>query len=368
MRIEDIALTMIPALGAKGTVRLLDDFGSGEELFRATETELRAAGRLRDDVVRAILNRASFGAAKRELDYCVRHGIDAVAAGDAEYPTLLYDIPDRPHVLYVKGERSVLQGRLLSMVGTRSMTHYGQDMCYKLIRELAERVPDLVIVSGIAAGCDAACHHAALECGLHSVAVLANPLPEVTPAAHRALADQIVAHGGALVTEFHSQTRQNGNLFPARNRIIAGLSAATVVVESAVGGGSLITADYANGYGRTVLAVPGQATSRYSRGANLLIRNQKAQLILSAEDILEDLMWDLELPHSVRKPVEERDTPLLREEAQIMSCFRCDETLTVDEIVVLTGMDAGTLTAFLVSLELTGLLRQLPGGKYKRMF
>lgn len=368
MRIEDIALTMIPALGAKGTVRLLEDFGSSEALFGATEAELRAGGRLREDVLRAIVNRSSFSAAKRELGYCDKHRIDAVAAGDADYPTLLHDIPDRPHVLYFKGDRAVLRGRLLSMVGSRSMTHYGQDMCYKLIRELAERVPDLVIVSGIAAGCDSACHHAALENGLRSVAVLANPLPEVNPAANRRLAEEILSHGGVLVSEFHSQTRQNGNLFPARNRIIAGLSAATVVVESALGGGSLITADYANGYGRTVLAVPGQATSRFSRGTNLLIRNQKAQLILSAEDILEDLMWDLELPHSVRKPIEARDTPLLQEEIRIISCFRSDETLTVDEIVALTGLDVGTLMAFLISLEVSGLLRQLPGGRYKRIF
>ncbi len=368
MRIEDIALTMIPALGAKGTVRLLDDFGSSEALFGATETELRAGGRLREDVLRAILNRSSFSAAKRELNYCSRHGIDVVTAGDEDYPILLHDIPDRPHVLYLKGDRSVLRGRLLSMVGSRSMTHYGQDMCYKLIRELAERVPDLVIVSGIAAGCDSAIHHAALENGLRSVAVLANPLPEVNPAANRVLATEILSHGGALVSEFHSQIRQNGNLFPARNRIIAGMSAATVVVESAVGGGSLITADYANGYGRTVLAVPGQVTSRFSRGTNLLIRNQKAQLILSAEDILIDLMWDLELPHSVQKPVVERDTPLLQEEAQILGCFRSDETLTVDEIVTLTGQDVGTLMAFLISLEVAGLLRQLPGGRFKRTF
>lgn len=365
MTLEDIALTLTPGLGVKGVVHLLATFGDARAVFAASAEELRGAARLREEAVRNVVGHVGFQAAEREAEYCRRHGIGMLASTDAAYPVLLRETPDYPHVLYIKGDAAVLSRRCISMVATRSLTRYGEQMCNRLVAGLAERVPGLVIVSGLAAGGDAACHRAALANGVPTVGVLANPLPGVTPALNARMAQEMVERGGALLTELHSTTRQNGSLYPARNRIIAGLSAGTVVVESAVGGGTLITADYADGYGRTVLAVPGQATSKYSMGPNLLIRNRVAQLVLSAEDILRELMWDLELPGTVQPAP--RECELLPEEERLMACFCADEPLSMDELCEASGLDAGQLAAMLTSLEISGAVGKLPGAKYKSL-
>lgn len=364
MVLEDIALTLTPQLGVKGVVHLLETFGNATAVFAASADELRGVARLREDAVRNIVHRRSFVAAEKELTHCRRHGIRPVASTDAAYPALLRDTPDYPHVLYIIGAVEALSQRCISMVATRSLTRYGEEMCNRLVAGLAERVPKLVIVSGLAAGGDAACHRAALAEGVPTVGVLANPLPEVTPALNARMAREMVERGGALLSELPSSTRQNGSLFPARNRIIAGLGAATVVVEAAVGGGTLITAHYADGYGRTVCAVPGPATSKYSLGTNLLIRNQVAHLVLSAEDIVRELMWDLDLPAAT---VERPASPeLLPEERRLLDCFG-EEPRSMDELVEASGLHAGDLAALLTSLELSGAVSKLPGAKYKSL-
>lgn len=366
MTLEDIALTLSPGLGVKGVVHLLDAFGDAQAVFRASADELRTVARLREDAVRSIVQRLGFPAAEREAEHCRKHGITPLASTDAAYPRLLRDVPDYPHVLYIKGDAGILSGRCVSMVATRSLTRYGEEMCMRLVEGLSERVPGLVIVSGLAAGGDAACHRTALAAGVPTAGVLANPLPEVTPALNRRMAQEMVDRGGALLTELPSSTKQNGNLYPARNRIIAALSAGTVVVEAAVGGGTLITADYADGYGRTVLAVPGQATSKYSRGPNLLIRNKVAHLVLSAEDIVRELMWDLELNPATKT---EKASPvrLLPEEKRLMACFSGDEPLSVDELAAASGLHVGDVSALLVALELSGAVARLPAAKYKSL-
>ena len=293
MTIEDIALQMTPGIGVKGAVHLLGVFGSARDIFAAAPDELAGEAGLREEIAREIVRRRGFAAAEKELEHCRRNGIAAIASTDPEYPPLLREIPDYPHVLYIKGDTAALSARCLSMVGTRNATPYGQTMCNRLVEGLAAQGPGLCIVSGLAFGIDVAAHRAALAAGVPTVAVLANPLPEVTPAQHTAVARDILDHGGALVTELHSQTRQNGTAYIARNRIIAGLSAGCIVVESPDSGGSLVTAHCADDYDRSVMAVPGRATDRMSAGTNHLIRNRKAQLVLTADDIVRELMWDL---------------------------------------------------------------------------
>lgn len=293
MEIEDIALAFTPGLGVKGCVHLLETFGSARGIFTATAEELTGKAELRPDIARSILARDGFGAAEKEMAHCRRHGITPVASTDENYPPLLREIPDYPHVIYVQGDPTALCGTMISMVGTRGRTSYGERMCRELVAGLAERVHGLCVVSGLAFGIDGDCHRAALACGAATVAVLANALPGVTPSAHASLAREILASGGALVTELHSRTRQNGSFFLARNRIIAALSAGTIVVESGSTGGSLVTAQYADSYDRTVMAVPGRATDTMSAGTNTLIRNRKAQLILTAADVIREMGWDL---------------------------------------------------------------------------
>lgn len=366
MTIEDLALTMTPELGVKGVVYLLDRFGSAERIFAASAAELREVAQLRGLAVENLCRRSGFAAARREAAYCERFGLQAIASTDADFPPLLREINDYPHVLYIKGAVEALHGPCLSMVGTREMSHYGERVCIRLIRDLAERVPDLVIVSGLAFGIDSTCHRVAMECGVRTVAVVANALPNVTPATHAHLAREIVESGGAVVSELPSSTKQNGSMYPARNRIIAGLSEGLVLVESPASGGSLITAKCADDYNRTVMAVPGRLGDTTALGPNMLIRNQKARIILSAEDILRELSWDLR-PAFVRPPSRPEPAPLTADEQGLLGCFRSEDPLSIAELQQLCGLDPGELSALLVSLELSGAVRQLPGNRYEKV-
>ena len=365
MTIEDIALQMTPGIGIKGAVHLLELFGDARSIFAATADELVAKAGLRPDTAQQIVRRKGFPAAEKELAHCRRNDIAAVASTDPEYPALLREIPDYPHVIYIKGCVEALSARCISIVGTREATPYGQTACNRLVEGLAERIPGLSVVSGLAFGIDVAAHRAALAAGVRTVAVLANPLPGVMPAQHTAVARDILDHGGALGTELHSQTRQNGTAYLARNRIIAGLGAGCVVVESPDSGGSLATAHCADGYDRSVMAVPGRATDGMSSGTNHLIRNRKAQLVMTADDIVRELMWDLgPEPAAFR---EKPSTPeLTPDEAGLLGCFRTDDPLAVETLAELSGLEPGELAALLVGLELAGAVRQLPGNRYMK--
>ena len=233
---------------------MLEVFGTAQAIFAASADELAGRAELRPDVARSIAARKSHPEAERELRHCRRHGITPLASTDDAYPALLREIPDYPHVLYIKGNAEVLSQRCLSMVGTRRISTYGQRLCDELVRGLT-RIPQVVVVSGLAFGVDVACHRAALAAGIPTVGVLANPLPDVTPAQHTSVALDMIERGGALISELHSQSKQRGTFYLARNRIIAGLSAGTVVIESPASGGSLATAHYADGYDRTVMGL-----------------------------------------------------------------------------------------------------------------
>lgn len=366
MQIEDLALVFTPQLGVKGVAHLLECFGSAERIFSASEADLREVGRLREEALRNIVERTGFRAALREMEYCERNGIGILASTDREYPPLLREANDYPHIIYGMGDFGTLRGNCLSMVGTRDYSSYGERVCGYLIRELAERVPDLVIVSGLAFGIDSICHRLALECGVRTVAVVANPLPEVTPAQHTRLAREIVDHGGAILSELPSSAKQKGNFYVPRNRIIAALSEGMVLIESAASGGSLLTAQYADGYNRVVMATPGRVGDRTAQGPNTLIRNRKAQMVLSAEDVIRELMWDVNL-QGVRDRKKEEPVALTRDEEGLLSCFRSDDPLTVGELQELSSLDMGTLTALLIGLELSGAIRQLPGNRYEKL-
>lgn len=365
MTIEDIALQMTPGIGVKGAAHLLDVFGDAQRIFATTADELAERAQLRPDPARQIVSRRGFADAEKELAYCRRNGITIITSTDPEYPPLLREIPDYPHVLYLKGAVESLSAHCISLVGTREATPYGQLMCSRLVEGLAERVPGLCVVSGLAFGIDVAAHRAALAAGIPTVAVLANPLPGITPAQHTVVARDVLDHGGALVTELHSQSKQTGNFYLARNRIIAGLSAGCIVVESPDSGGSLVTAHYADSYDRTVMAVPGRATDRASAGANHLIRNRKAQLVLSAEDVINELMWDFGTDPAALRP-KTQAAELTTDEAGLLGCFRTGDPLSMETLGELTGLDPGELATLLIGLELAGVLKQLPGNRYMK--
>lgn len=367
MIIEDLALLFTRGIGHRGAAHLIEHFGSAEAIFAASHSTLVYDAQLREELANRILQREGFEAAKHEIAYCRKNDIKAIAATDKEYPTPLYEVSDRPHVLFVKGNVEALSMHTLSMVGTRDMSPSGAHVCDILVAGMADKIPSLCIVSGLAYGIDAACHRAALRENVATVAVVANPLPNVSPAPHRQLAEDILKHDGALVSELHSQSRQNGNLFPARNRIIAGLSMGTVIVESPASGGSLATADIADSYNRVVMAVPGRITDPTSFGTNNLIRTGKARLIITANDIIDEMGWHT-APHEAENNNAETTLATLTPQQRIV-LDAIGSTTTIDwgELLNRTGLTMGELSMVVLDLEMEGLVRCLPGKRYERV-
>lgn len=368
MVIEDLALLFIRGLGSRGVVHLIDYFGNAEAIYAASLEELMHGAGLRKDVAERIVAREGMREAEREVNYCRKHGIIALAATDEEYPMLLRETSDRPHVLFVKGNVEALHMSTLTVVGTREVTPSGLYITDKLIHDLAEQVRDLCVVSGLAYGIDSASHRAALAHKATTVAVVAEVLPNISPAPNQHLADEILNSGGAIVSELHSQTKQNGQLFIARNRIIAGLSLGTLVVESPASGGSLATADIADSYGRTLMAVPGRVTDSNSFGTNNLIRTGKARMVLTACDIIEDVGWKTtpaKEPQSSNQ--QEVIMGLTFAEKSVYDAF--DKAVTLDwaALISATGLSMGELAMVLMDLELKGLIRALPGKHYERI-
>jgi DNA processing protein len=367
MTIDDLALIFTRGIGSRTAARLVELFGSAERLFLASKDELVERAELRPEIAESIVRQHGYSAAYREADYCRRHNICMLAATDDDYPEALRATCDRPHVLFVRGSVGALSGHLLSMVGTRNMSPAGQDTCNKLVQQLGERVGDLCVVSGLAYGVDAACHRAALAYGVKTVAVIASALPSVTPSVHSALANDIVEHGGAIVSELHSQSPQNGALFLARNRIIAGLSMGTLVVESPASGGSLATADMADGYGRVVMAVPGRITDGCSFGTNNLIRSGKARLVLTAADIIEDVGWSDVAPaaKSIEQECQASMPSLQPTERLVYEAIAQSTSMALVDILDKTGLTMGELAMIIMTLELHGVIRKLPGQRYE---
>lgn len=364
MPLESIALSFVPRLGVRGAAHLVELFGSARAVYAATKEQLLEQAQLSEDVAKAILSRQGMREAEREIAYCRANEIVALGCDDERYPMLLRQIDDFPMALYVRGNVEALSRRSVAFVGTRKVSTYGQRMCSTLVGQLHELLADVVIVSGLAYGVDGECHRAALSYGATTVGVVANALPEVTPTVHSRLASEMIQAGGAVVSELHSQTKQNGRLYIPRNRLIAGLAAGVVVVESAESGGSLSTAAFADGYGRSVMAVPGRAVDSNSLGCNLLIRNRKAQMVLSAEDVVAELMWDLDLAAMPEKVREE--LPLNEQESSFMTYFG-SEAVSLEELHQRSGLSLGELSLMLMNLELSGVVRQLPGKLYERL-
>ncbi len=364
MILDELALTFIPSLGSRGVAHLMDIYSCAEEVYAQPEHRLILCAELRQDIATHIAQRVGYAEAERELRYCDMHGIRATSYNDSDYPRLLREVPDRPHIVYSVGDIKVLSSpHILSVVGTRRISSYGETICARLIPELAEMFPDLVVVSGLAFGVDAAAHRAALAAGARTVGVIANKLPDITPTQHRNLAKDIVEQGGAIITEIDSQSKQNGTFYIPRNRIIAGVAEGLLVVESAANGGSLSTAKAADSYSRSIMAIPGRINDSRSDGTNHLIKTNIAQLVTSARDIATALGWEIQnsMPeklHYAPREVNDKERLLLTVLADN------SDGLTMDNIADKTAMQISEVSAILLNMELSGLVRQLPGRKY----
>ncbi|MFR9650341.1 MAG: DNA-processing protein DprA [Rikenellaceae bacterium] len=361
----DIELTMIPRLGNIGIARLIEEFGDAESIFTAPPEELSSRLKLADDIIKHITRRSCRGAALAEMEYCRKHSITPIAIGDEHYPALLSQANDAPHVIYAKGSVEALGGTMLSIVGTRRMTPYGERVTTQIVDELSERVPNLTIVSGLAFGIDSAAHRAAVRSGVVTIAVLPNPLPEVTPVQHTNLARDILSNGGVVISELNSRTKMNGRYYKPRNRIIAAMSSVTLVVESGYDGGAISTAEYAFGYSREVMAVPGRITDITSTGCNRLIRDEIAKPVISSEDIIRAAMWDVTQDVTPRSSGVVDMSNFNKEQVGLLKYLNyCQEPPSMNHLLEITALDSGTLSMLLMELEFAGAIKLIPGQRY----
>ncbi len=310
------------------------------------------------------------GRCEEELKYAHEHRIKVLGWQDTEnYPHRLRQCPDAPLVLYQLGNANLSAKHVISIVGTRRCTERGRDTCNKLAEDLARLLPGTLVVSGLAYGVDIAAHKAALAYGLPTVGVLAHGLDEIYPRLHRQTAIEMLKEGG-LLTEFMSRTKIDKVNFIQRNRIVAGLADATIVVESAEHGGSLITAEMANDYSREVLAFPGRTTDIASKGCNRLINRNEARLITCAQDVLDALRWEAVSQadgQGVMSFEEESkaDAALSNEEKEVVQALRsAGGEMTLAELIARCNKSVATLNPILLTLEMKGYLRKLAGNKF----
>jgi DNA processing protein len=304
--------------------------------------------------------------AEHEMIWLREHGVRALTLADDDYPRRLTECPDAPLVLYYKGCADLNQARIISMVGTRQATVYGQDLIRRFVNDLRRHCPQMLIVSGLAYGIDILSHRQALECDYETVGVLAHGLDQIYPYRHRETAAEMCNHGG-LLTEFMTQTNADKPNFVRRNRIVAGLADATILVESAAKGGGLITCEIAQSYDRSVFAFPGSVGQPCSEGCNNLIRDNGAALITCADDFVRAMDWqDEERCRKAAADGIERDLfpNLLPEEQQIVALLQKTNDLQLNILSVKTGISIGQLTGLLFQLEMKGVVRPLAGGMY----
>lgn len=357
-----IALGLIPGLGPVNTKNIIAGLGSPRAVFEADKKQLlKIPGIAEKGAEMIIRHRNTLERAEKETDFIRKHNIHTLFYTDKEYPYFLKQCPDAPVLLYGKGSLNFNNRKILSIIGTRKAGTYGKEICRKLIEQLAEKGHNPVIVSGLAYGIDACAHKAALDAGLDTAAVLGHGLDRMYPAQHRQLAARI-AKQGALLTEFMSDSAFKRQNFLQRNRIIAGISEATIVIESGRKGGSLTTAEYANSYSREVFAVPGRTDDKYSQGCNYLIKTHRAVLLESADDIEYLLSWEVDESKAVQQDIFQ---VLSDEEKKILQVLNFGETASVDYICRTSRLPVFRVSAILLDLEFKGLIRTLPGKMYE---
>ncbi len=371
-----VALNMTPGIGPRAAAKLLERFGSAESVFGATRTELEQL-RLQPESIDGILARELHLKAESEIETIRRLRGDILILDDGVYPALLREIYDPPITLYVKGAwAECFEQPCVAIVGSRRCSTYGQNASFMLARDLAQR--GVTVVSGFARGIDAAAHRGALDGGGRTVAVLGTGLGELYPRDHRRLADEILEHNGAVVTQFPLGTPPAAENFPYRNRIISGLSLGVVVVEAAENSGSLITARLAIEQNREVFAVPGNITSRNSFGTNYLIKGAGAKLVQQWQDVAVELPPQIAarlLPPpfgeiSRERPLAERlelvPEGLSKVERMVLKLLSADTPAHIDLLLRESKLTMPDLTAALLALEMRELIRALPGKCFVR--
>ena len=363
----NIALTRIGHFSLASALHLYRTLGSGEEIFLHRN---EAQDILPDCSPRLIDNLKDWSEplkrAEVELEFCRNNNIRVLCLGDDNYPKRLEDCADAPLVMYYKGNANLNQSRVINIIGTRHCTTYGADFIRRFIHDLKALCPEVLVVSGLAYGVDINAHQQALAVGYETVGVVAHGLDYLYPAAHKDVAREMVNHGG-LLTEFMTCTNADKGNFVRRNRIVAGMSDACILIESAAHGGGMITAGIAFDYGREVFALPGRVGDHFSEGCNNAIRENKAMLLTSVEDFVKAMGWedDALRIEAQKKGIERQLFPDLSPEQQrIVDVLTKSNDLQLNQLSVKTGIPIGDITSILFQMEMMGVLKPMAGGNY----
>jgi DNA processing protein len=356
-----LALTLVPNIGDVHAKTLVQHFGNATAIFKARQSQLEKIEGIGEVRARSIKSFDDFHLAENELRFIEKYKIQPLFLTDEAYPKRLLNCYDSPTMLFYKGIADLNASKIVAIVGTRSNSDYGKAFTEKLVSDLSAQ--NIMVVSGLAFGIDAIAHKSALRNTLPTVGVVGHGLSKIYPAQHASLAKEMIAEGGGILTEFFHDVRPDKHNFPLRNRIVAGISDATVVVETAVKGGSMITAKLADAYNRDVFAVPGRTTDKGSAGCHHLIKYNKAILLTDADELLEVLGWK-----------EKKTTPktqralfveLSPEEEIIHKLLQAKESVHIDEVNAGSGLSSSTVAAAILNLELQGIVQSQPGKMYK---
>ena len=351
-----LALLKVDGVGDVLGKKLLHSFGSASDIFKAKSTQLATVDGIGSVLLKNLKDKTIFEKADRELSFIKNNNIQTSFFQDESYPEKLKHCFDAPILLFTAGNLDLKNKKIISIVGTRQITSYGIDFCKKLIEDLAPLDP--IIVSGFAYGVDIVAHQASIDYNLQTIGVLAHGLNQIYPRTHKKYMAKMEENGG-FITEFWSDSNPDKEKFVRRNRIVAGMTEATIVIESADRGGSLITANMANEYNRDVFAVPGRVTDKYSQGCNNLIKTQKANVLTSAADLIYMLNWDIkEKPKSIQKQLFIELEP---EEQRIYDFLQKNGKELLDLIAIECEIPIFKLSGILIGMELKGVIRPLPG-------
>lgn len=352
-----LALLKVDGIGDVLAKKLLNHFQSAEEIFKSKAIQLASVDGIGKVVIKNLKNKSVFESAKEELHFIRENNINVLFYKDENYPNRLKHCIDGPILLFSSGKIDFTNRKIISIVGTREITSYGTEFCKKLIEDLAPLNP--IIVSGFAYGVDIVAHKAAMDNNLQTIGVVAHGLNQVYPKVHKKYVAKMEENGGFL-TEFWSTSNPEKENFVKRNRIVAGMCEATIVIESAEKGGSLITANLANDYNRDVFAVPGRISDKFSQGCNNLIKTQRAHLLSSAADVLYILNWELK-PKEDKAIQKQLFVTLENEEQKIYDYLQKNGKQLLDVIALDCDFPVFKISSTLLNMELKGVIRPLPG-------
>lgn len=366
-RIYDIALTFLPCLGNINVKKIFSCFNNTQDIFNAKVSDLKKCPGIGLNTAQKIFSslQTAVDLANKELEFIYKNDVNFTSYNDNDYPYRLKECVDSPFLLYYKGNINFNKEKIIAIVGTRNPSNYGIKFCENLIEDLSVKYPDCVIISGLAYGIDIVSHKAALKHKLETWAVLGNGLATIYPLQHKKVVDSILANNGSILCDFSHDTKPDAMNFPKRNRIVAGLCDAVIVVESGIKGGSMITATIANSYNRDVFALPGNIDLVNSTGCNKLIKTNRANLIESVDDLEYILNWS-PINNKNKKEIKKIDISNFNYfEQVIIETLEKEDNLEIDLLMRETGLDINSLNLTLLELEIKDIIKSLPGKTFR---